>query len=34
MPRPADPEFPARDAVVDYLTQYETRYALPVRPHA
>ena len=31
MPRPADPEFPARDAVVDYLTQYEARYALPVR---
>ena len=31
MPRPANPEFPARDAVVDYLTQYEARYALPVR---
>ena len=31
MPRPAGPEFPARNAVVDYLTQYEARYALPVR---
>ena len=31
MPRSADNGFPARDAVVDYLTQYEQRYALPVR---
>ena len=31
MPRPADNGFPARDAVIDYLTQYEQRYALPVR---
>jgi len=31
MPHPADNGFPARDAVVDYLTQYEQRYALPVR---
>ncbi len=31
MPRPADSGFPARDAVIDYLTQYEQRYALPVR---
>ena len=31
MPRPAGPGFPARDAVVDYLAQYEARYALPVR---
>lgn len=31
MPRPATEGFPARDAVVDYLTQYEQRYALPVR---
>lgn len=31
MPRPADDSFPARDAVIDYLTQYEQRYALPVR---
>jgi cation diffusion facilitator CzcD-associated flavoprotein CzcO len=31
MPRPADQGFPARDAVIDYLTQYEQRYALPVR---
>ncbi len=30
MPRSADSGFPARDAVVDYLTQYEQRYALPV----
>ncbi|MBT9395420.1 NAD(P)/FAD-dependent oxidoreductase [Hymenobacter sp. NST-14] len=30
MPRPADPGFPTRDAVVDYLTRYEQRYALPV----
>ncbi|TGE22636.1 ArsO family NAD(P)H-dependent flavin-containing monooxygenase [Hymenobacter metallicola] len=30
MPRPADNGFPARDAVVDYLTQYEQRYELPV----
>ncbi len=31
MPRPADNGFPARAAVIDYLTQYEQRYALPVR---
>lgn len=31
MPRTADNGFPARDAVIDYLTQYEQRYALPVR---
>lgn len=31
MPRPADQGFPTRDAVVDYLAQYEQRYALPVR---
>lgn len=31
MPRPLDNGFPARDAVIDYLTQYEQRYALPVR---
>ncbi|GAB2845670.1 ArsO family NAD(P)H-dependent flavin-containing monooxygenase [Hymenobacter ruber] len=31
MPRSADSGFPARDAVIDYLTQYEQRYALPVR---
>jgi putative flavoprotein involved in K+ transport len=31
MPRPADNAFPRRDAVIDYLTQYEQRYALPVR---
>ncbi len=31
MPRPADNGFPTRDAVIDYLTQYERRYALPVR---
>jgi cation diffusion facilitator CzcD-associated flavoprotein CzcO len=31
MPRPADQGFPARDAVIDYLMQYEQRYALPVR---
>jgi putative flavoprotein involved in K+ transport len=32
MPRPAPggPEFPPRDAVVAYLTDYERRYALPV----
>lgn len=30
MPRPMDIGFPTRDAVVDYLTQYEQRYALPV----
>ena len=31
MPRSVDNGFPARDAVIDYLTQYEQRYALPVR---
>lgn len=31
MPRPPDNSFPARDAVIDYLTQYEARYALPVQ---
>ena len=31
MPRPADDSFPARDAVVSYLTQYEQRYELPVQ---
>lgn len=31
MPRSADEGFPSRDAVVDYLTQYELRYALLVR---
>ncbi|NVO31759.1 ArsO family NAD(P)H-dependent flavin-containing monooxygenase [Hymenobacter lapidiphilus] len=33
MPRPpaADSGFPTRDAVIDYLTQYEQRYELPVR---
>ena len=31
MPRPAEAGFPARDAVIDYLTLYEQRYALPVR---
>ncbi len=31
MPRPTDNGFPARDAVIDYLTRYEQRYALPVR---
>ena len=31
MPRPAEEGFPARDAVINYLTQYEQRYALPVR---
>jgi putative flavoprotein involved in K+ transport len=30
MPRPADNGFPIRDAVIDYLTQYEQRYALSV----
>jgi len=31
MPRPADNAWPHRDAVIDYLAQYEQRYALPVR---
>jgi putative flavoprotein involved in K+ transport len=31
LPRPADGGFPARAAVVDYLTHYEQRYELPVR---
>jgi len=31
MPRPADNGYPTRDAVVDYLTQYEQRYELPVQ---
>ncbi|RZL16810.1 MAG: NAD(P)/FAD-dependent oxidoreductase [Hymenobacter sp.] len=31
MPRPADNAFPRRDAVIEYLTQYEQRYTLPVR---
>ncbi|NVO84705.1 ArsO family NAD(P)H-dependent flavin-containing monooxygenase [Hymenobacter terrestris] len=33
MPRPpaADSGFPTRDAVIDYLKQYEQRYELPVR---
>jgi len=31
MPQPADNAFPRRNAVIDYLTQYEQRYALPVR---
>ncbi|SHM10677.1 ArsO family NAD(P)H-dependent flavin-containing monooxygenase [Hymenobacter psychrotolerans] len=31
MPRPVDHGFPVRDAVIDYLTQYEQRYALPVQ---
>ncbi|OWP62222.1 pyridine nucleotide-disulfide oxidoreductase [Hymenobacter amundsenii] len=33
MPRPSanDSGFPTRDAVIDYLTQYEQRYELPVR---
>lgn len=33
MPRPADAStgFPDRRHVIDYLTQYESRYALPVR---
>ncbi|AHJ98982.1 ArsO family NAD(P)H-dependent flavin-containing monooxygenase [Hymenobacter swuensis] len=31
MPRPPDNHFPTRDAVIDYLTQYEARYALPVQ---
>ncbi|SDX58981.1 ArsO family NAD(P)H-dependent flavin-containing monooxygenase [Hymenobacter psychrophilus] len=33
MPRPPadDSGFPTRDAVIDYLTQYEQRYELPVR---
>jgi len=31
MPRPAENAFPHRDAVIDYLTHYEQRYALPVR---
>jgi len=31
MPRSADNRFPTRDAVLDYLTQYERRYELPVR---
>ncbi|WBA41503.1 ArsO family NAD(P)H-dependent flavin-containing monooxygenase [Hymenobacter canadensis] len=31
MPRPPDNGFPARAAVIDYLTQYEARYALLVR---
>ncbi|SNC63461.1 Pyridine nucleotide-disulphide oxidoreductase [Hymenobacter gelipurpurascens] len=30
MPRPPDNSFPARDWVIDYLTQYEQRYDLPV----
>ena len=30
MPRPADNGFPVRDAVIDYLAQYEQRYELPV----
>ncbi|OON70900.1 ArsO family NAD(P)H-dependent flavin-containing monooxygenase [Hymenobacter sp. CRA2] len=30
MPRPADDTYPKRDAVVDYLRQYEQRYALPI----
>lgn len=31
MPRPPADGFPARPAVIDYLTQYEARYALPVQ---
>lgn len=31
MPRPPDDAFPRRNAVIDYLTQYEQRYELPVR---
>ena len=31
MPRPVDNGFPARMAVINYLTQYEQRYALSVR---
>ncbi|UOG77105.1 ArsO family NAD(P)H-dependent flavin-containing monooxygenase [Hymenobacter tibetensis] len=31
MPRPEDNGFPPRDAVTEYLTQYEHRYALPVQ---
>jgi putative flavoprotein involved in K+ transport len=31
MPRPPDNSFPSRAAVVEYLTQYEARYALPVQ---
>lgn len=31
IPRPADQGFLARDTVIDYLAQYEQRYALPVR---
>ena len=30
MPRPTDNDFPTRDAVINYLTQYEQRYALPI----
>ncbi|MBC6608172.1 NAD(P)-binding domain-containing protein [Hymenobacter sp. BT188] len=30
MPRPADNSYPTRDAVIEYLTQYEQRYELPV----
>ncbi|KUG09053.1 ArsO family NAD(P)H-dependent flavin-containing monooxygenase [Solirubrum puertoriconensis] len=31
MPKPADEQFPARDAVVDYLRRYEQRYGLAVQ---
>lgn len=30
MPRPPDNSFPGRDWVIDYLTQYQQRYDLPV----
>jgi len=31
MPARAEPGYPTRDDVIDYLTRYEARYALPVR---
>jgi putative flavoprotein involved in K+ transport len=31
MPASAEPGYPSRDDVIDYLTRYEARYALPVR---